>query len=73
MKKSIATGIIFLFTISAVTPIVIGYDVRTSDTLEQSSMPLNRGKTLYVGGSGFIMVSFMERWAKQISLGIYFT
>jgi hypothetical protein len=34
MKKSFAIGIIFLFILSAVTPIVIGYNARTSNEIE---------------------------------------
>ena len=30
----------------------LGYNIKISETIEQSSMSFSRGKTLYVGGSG---------------------
>ena len=51
MKKSLAIGIIFLFILSALAPMTLGKNVKISDIKEQPST-LNRGKTLYVGGSG---------------------
>ena len=50
MSRNILIVILFLLIISSVTPIVFGYNIRISKE-EQTSL-LNRGNTLYVGGSG---------------------
>ena len=52
MKKSIAIGIIFLFILSALAPLTLGYNVKISDIKEQTPLIVSRGNTLYVGGSG---------------------
>jgi len=50
LKKGISIGIILLFIVSAVSPMVIGFDIEITERVETI---LNEdGNTLYVGGSG---------------------
>ena len=48
-KQFLVFGLIFLFVFSSFVPISIGYNVKITNNINQHS---NRGKTLYVGGSG---------------------
>jgi hypothetical protein len=50
LRKSLAFGICFLLICSVFIPITIGLNIKDS-TIHQPSI-LDRGKTLYVGGSG---------------------
>ena len=51
-KNILAIGMAFLFILSVLAPLTFGYNVRICNYIEQSSMSLNSGNTLYVGGSG---------------------
>ena len=52
MKKGITIGIISLFIVSAVSPIVVGFDTGESQHVKQSDIQTKDRNILYVGGTG---------------------